>query len=401
MIKLFNTKKLNTIAQTSNSIKKSKKDGLNKNLNGLSQDTFELRSGKKSAFSGKSAKSLQDILNKLNDKNNGLEKGLIKDKRLGKSSDKAPDRYIQMINGNQGLNSQNPEDVNQAKNLIIEIGKRYNPEKNDKLTTDIDEALMPQVIVPLLLSNQRPKISTGIEIIKEISSNNWQFAKKNIDELNRFTTPFYTLGNQSFDSDAVILTKRQAIKAIGDIAEEQPVVAESSTNKLLAIIDRKSLEATLREDVLLTAVDSMYKIAKANEGIKERIKNTPEIKDALMTICKSGSNYTEHAINKLKLFASLYGRESKAYAGAAKHAEELTREAQKGEIFGDAEARFKQQQVAKIERLQAQLATTHPQHPLREEVEKQLRQLQNQVEEAKKVEGEARANKSPEVSSED
>ncbi len=376
MIKLLNAKQLNPLAK--NTSTNNKKQNLNTNLGGLSQDTFEFSNSKNPAFAGKPAQNIEDIAAKLEE--HGLKNGLVKKRR---SADEPSDKYIIIIN--EGLSDTQSQE--QAKNLVIDIGKLYDPEKNKKLADDIDQHLIPRVIQPLL--NKSGTAATGIEIIKEASTANRLFAKKNIDKLDPFIKEEAIRQNQNLAT--------QAIKAMGAIAQEHPTVSTNSVSKLLKVMPVSQQNPP---NIKLTAIDTIYKIAKDDEPIRNNIKNSNTIARSLIHICQTSQDLSLYAHNRLKMLANLYTSDN-IYTPAVQdiskfvllnlQAEQATTA---GQQIADEEALFKANQQKRKKELESEISQMSSTHPDYNAIKQELADIEKQ--QAERGEAERRANKAKE-----
>ncbi len=378
MIKLLNAKQLKPLAENTNI--NNRKQNVNTNLGGLSQDTFEFSKSKNLAFAGKPpAQNIADIANKL--EQHGLKNGLVKQHRSAEVPD---DKYIIIIN--EGLSD--PQSQEQAKNLVIDIGKLYDPVNNQKLADDIDQHLIPRVINPLLRSNNDQKedagaeivgklydtannkkladsvklnilvpiiepllltsnesIASSIKIMGKICSENSEIASTHAAMLNRFTLPLSAINNERLACQAVL--------TIGNISAKQPDIANNSADTLTtAITDEDSPDI-----VRLQSAYSLYDIANANVSVKEKIQNNESISQALINIHNSSPKLTEHVAPVLAQLAGLYGESENVYAQAAGPVAKLLIEKQHGDLIEKGMDKYHEDQESRKKELTARLDT--------------------------------------------
>ncbi len=309
MIKFFNAKQLNPLAK--NTSTNNRKQNFNTNLGGLSQDTFEFSNSKHLAFTGKKSKTFEDVQNKFNKNGkDGYKFKLTKNK-------------VDIIN--KQIVDLNPVNRTLAKNLIIEIGKLYDPERNKELANNIDKKLVADVIKPILDLKQINMAAIGIDIVKNTSLANGRFAEKNLDILD----PFISKDQLKKVNDGPIInlvnSTTSAISAIGDIGAQHPIFTKQCYEKIEAI-PTDGLSNNTKAEITVQKLKNLVKIAEKNsenertiletntinrllDDLNEKITNpSPYIATAAIkgigTMGAKYKEYTENCFNKLMSFIS-------------------------------------------------------------------------------------------------
>ncbi len=297
MIKFFNVKRLDSVIKSADKREKSRKENINTNLGGLKQDTLELKNNasmnkcRNSVFTGKSAKNLQGIQNKVLDQNHRLRNGL-------------KDKYVEMINN--GLQSDNP---GQAEDLVISIGQLANPVINEKLTKDI--------IVPLLENTDDTKVNIGISIARGIAENSNNAARQIAAPLLQMIEPNKT-------------SMLNAINAIQSIATVNKPVKDDLRQNHLAVLDMmhhyisknnaNNRDFRVKTLTSLVGLNSIYGNTKKYQEIRSKIID--EYSQAQASTSGEPSAIAERATGTTEAPASTSG-ESSAIAERATGTTEL------------------------------------------------------------------------------